>query len=89
MPSSDYSALTFNIIAPDGLQVNSKTDKRITLTVQQAELYALNGADMEAFTEKKLVQMLYTPDKKLKAGTYQIEVFNNDIFIGSSKVRLK
>lgn len=89
LPADEYSTLTFNITSPDGTQVNSKTDKRISMSVQQAEIYASNGMHAEAFSKNQLVQMFYEPDKKLKAGTYRVEVFNNDIFIGSCKVRLK
>lgn len=81
--------ITFRIIDPKGKALNS--DKGlISSSVTLSDKSYVASADGNA-TGNKLqnVEMTYIPKQKLKSGVYTVEILNENLYVGSLKVKLK
>lgn len=89
VPSYVASNAGFKIIMPDG-QVIDKTAKGMSMTIlddvkdQYASVDGVTGTE----TMKK-IQLVYSPDAKLKAGTYKVELYNGANYTASCFIQLK
>jgi len=92
VPEISNSRLHFNIITPEGKTIDSRKDKQALVTVASSEtdnpIASLKGGDGNSSKQKR-VTFSYKPDKKLKSGIYSIEIFNNDVYLGTSQIKLR
>jgi myosin heavy subunit len=89
LPNDVGSNIYFKLITPEGrnfTSVNSELAK-IDLRPNNDNFFAQNSQLENVPT--KSVEMIYTPSSKLTSGVYEFEVYNENGYIGSSKIRLR
>lgn len=96
VPASMSEQLKFNIVFPDGKQVASNNSKNITYAVNHKD-FVFSDADVVASTQNlfvksdnsKQIALSYKADSKLKPGTYQIDIYSENEYLGSCRMKLK
>ncbi|MEQ8555979.1 MAG: hypothetical protein RIC06_17635 [Cyclobacteriaceae bacterium] len=96
VPASMSEQLKFNIVFPDGKQVASNNSKNITYTVNHKD-FVFSNAEVVASTQNlfvksddsKQIALSYKADSKLKPGTYQIDIYSENEYLGSCRMKLK
>ncbi|MBI1308190.1 MAG: hypothetical protein GC181_16430 [Bacteroidetes bacterium] len=89
VPSYVAANAGFKIKTPDG-QIIDKTSKGMSMTITDdiPETYA--SVDGVQPTEvMKEIELTYTPEKKLKAGQYRVELYNGGNYLTSCIITLK
>ncbi|WP_421872625.1 hypothetical protein [Marinoscillum sp.] len=97
VPSTVSENLSFVITSPDGSQTSSNTSKTISYTMLNEFQFSDATATASLNTtvpvsnidQKKHVVLSYKPEDKLAKGVYQINIYSDGSFIGSSQLRLK
>jgi myosin heavy subunit len=69
------------LTAKDGTIVSSSTPSENNLTASSDS--GVQGSALQK------VEMIYTPKEKLKTGIYTVEILNENLYVGSLKVKLK
>lgn len=89
VPSYVAANCGFKIKTPDG-EVIDKTAKGMSMTIidDVQDVYASADGLAGGETMKK-VQLTYTPDKKLKTGSYRVELYNGANYTASCIIQLK
>jgi DNA repair exonuclease SbcCD ATPase subunit len=81
--------LSFRITDSKG-NILSKEDGTIASTVVPSESSLTASSDSEIVGNKlQKVEMVYLPKEKLKTGVYTVEILNENLYVGSLKVKLK
>lgn len=96
VPASMSEQLKFNIVFPDGKQVASNNSKSITYAVNHKD-FVFSDAEVVASTQNlfvksddsKQIALSYKADSKLKPGTYQIDIYSENEYLGSCRMKLK
>tara|TARA_Y100001972_G_C7667339_1_gene337890 strand:- start:8187 stop:9065 length:879 start_codon:yes stop_codon:yes gene_type:complete len=96
VPASMSEQLKFNIVFPDGKQVASNNSKNITYAVNHKD-FVFSDAEVVASTQNlfvksddsKQIALSYKADSKLKPGTYQIDIYSENEYLGSCRMKLK
>ena len=96
VPVSMSEQLKFNIVFPDGKQVASNNSKNITYAVNHKD-FVFSDAEVVASTQNlfvksddsKQIALSYKADSKLKPGTYQIDIYSENEYLGSCRMKLK
>jgi len=88
VPANVTEKLSFIITKPDGKQITDN-DKAISFNVidNDENLYASTNNDDIKVSKK--IEMVYQPKEKLRPGTYKIEIYNGNKYVGASNVRLR
>jgi peptidoglycan hydrolase CwlO-like protein len=86
---ADLKQLSFRIIDSKGNAL-SQNDGTIASTVMPSESNFTASADDSAQGARlQQVQMVYLPTKRLKSGLYTVEILNENLYVGSLRVKLK
>ena len=86
---SNLKNLSFRITDAKGNLLTSK-EGIITSSVAPSEHSYTASADADILgTRSQKVEMVYLPKEKLKAGLYTIEIMNENLYVGSLKIKLK
>ncbi len=96
VPANMSEQLKFNIVFPDGKQVASNNSKNITYAVNHKD-FVFSDAEVVASTQNlfvksddsKQIALSYKADSKLKPGTYQIDIYSENEYLGSCRMKLK
>jgi len=81
--------LSFRIIQPDG-NVLGKDAGTTAFTTAPSDESVTASTERTASTSKmQRVQMVYIPKEKLKSGTYTVEILNENLYVGSLRVKLR
>jgi len=81
--------LTFRIVDPTGNTLTQK-DGTIASTSTPSENNYIASSSPEARSIKlQKVEMTFIPKTKLKTGVYMVEILNENLYVGSLKVKLK
>jgi hypothetical protein len=81
--------LSFRITDSKGNVLTSK-DGTIASSIMPSENSYTASTDSEIFGDKlQKVEMVYLPKEKLKTGVYTVEILNENLYVGSLKVKLK
>ncbi|MEQ8473468.1 MAG: hypothetical protein RIC35_19885 [Marinoscillum sp.] len=99
VPIEMTEKLSFTITSPDGKQTASNNSKTITYTVNNdfefsdatatASISGVAATNSSNINSRKRVVLSYKPEAKLTRGVYQINIYSDSTFIGSSQIRLK
>lgn len=99
VPTEMTEKLSFTITSPDGKQTASNNSKTITYTVNNdfefsdatatASITGIPPTSVSNINNRKRVTLSYKPEAKLTKGVYQINIYSDSTFIGSSQIRLK
>jgi DNA repair exonuclease SbcCD ATPase subunit len=86
---ANLKSLSFRITDAKG-NVLSKDDGTIASTIIPSDGNYTASSDSEAVGNKlQKVQMVYLPKERLKTGVYTVEILNENLYVGSLKVKLK
>jgi hypothetical protein len=81
--------LSFRITDSKGT-VLTKEDGTIASTVTPSENNYTASSDSNVTGPKlQKVEMVYLPNERLKSGVYTVEILNENLYVGSLKVKLK
>ncbi len=92
VPEISNAKLHFNIVTPDGKTIDSRKDKQalVTLVTTEADnMVASIEGGVVSKAKQTRVNLSYKPDQKLKAGIYAFEIYNNEVYLGTSQIKLK
>lgn len=86
---SNLKSLSFRIADSKGNVLRSD-EGSIAFTSKPSERGLLASADNSTDANRlQKVEMVYTPKEKLKTGIYTVEILNENLYVGSLKVKLK
>lgn len=87
---SNLKEISFKITDPSGKLLTEKEGTIASRIVPESKNYSASVASY-AETSKNLkhMEMVYLTNKKLKPGTYKIEVLSENLYVSSLQVRLK
>lgn len=89
LPSDVGNGLHFIIITPEGEKFNSKENKSATINVtQKSDNFFAKNTQLGSVNTKS-IEMIYVPSERLGKGEYVFEVYNDNSYIGSSRMRLR
>lgn len=81
--------LSFRIIQPDGNTLNKEHGTTaFTTSPSDENLTASTGKTTHA-SKMQRVQIVYIANEKLKSGTYTVEILNENLYVGSLRVKLR
>jgi hypothetical protein len=82
-------SLSFRIMDSEGNALSPK-DGTIASTVTPSDTNFTASSDSDVAGSKlQKVEVVYVPKGKLKSGVYTVEILNENLYVGSLKVRLK
>ena len=85
----ELTNLSFRITDSNG-HVHSQKDGNVTFTSEPTEDRFMVSADPAMQSPRiQKVAMVYEPDEKMKPGIYTVEIMNDNLYVGSLKVKLK
>ncbi|MFH1160843.1 MAG: hypothetical protein V1733_07835 [bacterium] len=89
--ATNQSQIHFKIIKPNTDVIDSKTDKNFTLRGSAPTIGLLANISPASNIPIKAnrISMVYRPTMKLRSGIYTVEVYNNDIYLGASQIKLR
>jgi uncharacterized protein (DUF3084 family) len=89
LPRDIANNLSFTIKTPDNrtFTSNGSQTASIVITGNNDNFYASTAMLGTAGT--KNIEMVYTPDERLTRGIYEFEVYNDGIYIGTTRLRLR
>lgn len=86
---SGLKALSFRVVDPRGNALSPKDGTIASTVIPSATNFtASSNADVSGSKLQK-VEVVYTPKEKLKSGVYTVEILNEDLYVGSLKLKLK
>ena len=86
---ADLKSLTFRIVDPIGNILSSK-DGTIASTITPSEKNFIASSNPGINVSKRQkVDMIFTPNEKLKTGVYMVEILNANLYVGSMKIKLQ
>lgn len=86
---ADLKSLTFRIVDPTG-NILSPKDATIASTITPSEKNFIASSNPGINVNKRQkVDMIFTPNEKLKTGVYTVEILNANLYVGSMKVKLQ
>jgi hypothetical protein len=90
LPENCGDAISFKIVTPEGLELNSSDNKSMSMAIinNQPNFLACVDETMLIFNSQR-VEMYYKPEKKLTKGIYRFNIYNEGKYLGSSQLRLK
>ncbi|MBT1706174.1 hypothetical protein [Chryseosolibacter indicus] len=87
--TANLKSLSFRIIDTKGIAI-TPNDGTIVSTITPSALSYTASTDSEVVGNKlQKVELTFIPKEKLKAGMYTVEILNENLYVGSLKVRLK
>lgn len=90
LPQEVVANIKFKVTKPDGTIVTDEKDGLSYLIVEnEPVLTASLDKKPNELNVSKRIQMTYQPKDKLKTGTYKVELYNNETYIGSYQVKLR
>lgn len=86
---ANLKQLSFRILDAKGAAL-TQDDGAIASTILPSEKnYIASADDNSAGNKLQKVEMTFVPKKKLKTGVYTVEILNENLYVGSLKVKLK
>jgi chromosome segregation ATPase len=86
---ANLKTLSFRILDSKGKALTQK-DGTITSAITPSDNSFTASADAAVTgTQLQRVEVLYIPKEKLKTGVYTVEILNENLYVGSAKVKLK
>lgn len=86
---ANLKQLSFRILDAKGAAL-TQDDGAIASTILPSEKnYIASANDNSAGNKLQKVEMTFAPKKKLKTGVYTVEILNENLYVGSLKVKLK
>ena len=79
--------LSFRIIDTRGTVMTQK-DGTIAITATPSEASYVASSDSAIGRGHQKIEMVFTPSEKLKTGLYTVEILNENLYVGSLKVKL-
>ncbi|MBK5277593.1 MAG: hypothetical protein JJE09_01900, partial [Bacteroidia bacterium] len=88
---ADLKNLSFKVIDPKGNTLSHRDGTIASRVISNSDNYtASTSSTLDGVGSKTAkIEMVYMPTKKLKAGTYKIEILNDNLYIGSLQVKLR
>ena len=84
------SDLNFVVEGPDGSVISDREGTVAAQVVNEDETFTASARESGYQTlQPQTVQITYTPENKLRPGTYTLKIFNNSKYVGSMKVELR
>jgi myosin heavy subunit len=88
VPANMIENLQFTIIKPNGMKVKGNDKGMAVRTIDDDDQLMVSIYNDEIKVSKN-IEFSYTPKEKLKPGTYKIEMYNGEKYIGSCNVKLR
>ena len=86
---ADLRSLTFRIVDPIGTILSTKNGTiASTITPSEKDFIASSNGEINGNKHQK-VEMIFTPNEKLKTGVYTVEILNANLYVVSMKVKLQ
>ena len=86
---SELLNLNYSITDPAGKIVTGKDGLIASRKVGEGKTYIASRGDHTKGFAHAQVEMTYTPNEKLKPGTYKIEILNDNLYVGSLQAGLR
>ncbi|MDZ4714820.1 MAG: hypothetical protein SH819_05060 [Cytophagales bacterium] len=89
---SGLKNISYRVIDPSGNALTEKDGTIASRVVVNAENYtvsASNGSSAPHTAKPSKMEMTYKPARKLKPGTYRVELLSDNQYVGSTQVRLR
>lgn len=87
---AELNNLSFRVVSPSGSALSPKDGTIASRVVSVSDnMVASSATTSNLNTKVKQVEMVYIPSKKLTAGTYKIEILNDNLYVGSLQVKLR
>lgn len=88
---AELTNLSFKVISPSGnpLTANEGTIASRVLSTSSNLSASAETTVSDVSRKTKKVEMVYIPTKKLVAGTYKIEILNDNLYVGSLQVKFR
>lgn len=86
--ASEFKNLSFRILDPQQNVISQQQGAIAFTTLSSEKNFTASTVTSDA---KKLqrVEVVYTPKEKMKAGTYTLEVLNDNLYVGSLSLKLR
>ncbi len=89
LPSDIGNSLHFIIITPEGEKFSSNDNKSATINItHKSDNFFARNVQLGPVNTKS-IEMIYKPTERLTKGEYIFEVYNDNTFIGSNRMRLR
>ncbi len=89
LPSDVGNNIYFNIITPEGKNFTSLNSNLVKVEVTQNNENFFAQTSQLGNVPTKSIEMIYKPNNQLTNGIYEFEVYNDNSYIGSTKLRLR
>jgi myosin heavy subunit len=89
LPGDVPANLSFTIKTPDNKKFNSSGSHLASIIVTENSNNFFASTAVLGKTGTRNVEMIYTPEERLQKGLYEFEVFNNNNYIGTTRLRLR
>jgi DNA repair exonuclease SbcCD ATPase subunit len=88
VPTESVKNIKFNVKTPEGDEFSSATDENVEINIpgsSQAQSIKING---ETINMSK-IELIFSREKKLDKGIYTFDIFNNELYAGSTQIKLR
>jgi myosin heavy subunit len=89
LPGDVPANLSFTIKTPDNKKFNSSGSHLASIVVTENSNNFFASTAVLPKTGTRNVEMIYTRDERLQRGVYEFEVFNDNKYIGTTRLRLR
>jgi chromosome segregation ATPase len=86
---SNLKSLTFRISDSEGNRLLDKNGSIVSKSTPSDKNLTVSTDSEVAGNELQNVEMIYSPKEKLKSGVYTVEILNENLYVGSLKVKLR
>jgi hypothetical protein len=83
------SDLHLIVCGPDGLEENENSGSMTFVRTPDSHLHTASIGRVPILADEETIDLVYTPQGKLKPGIYELKVFNGDGYVGSTSIKLK
>jgi hypothetical protein len=83
------SDLHLIVYGPEGLEEDENSERMTFTRTSDSRFHTASIDTRPVLADEETIDLVFTPEGKLRPGIYELKVFNGDGYVGSTSIKLK